>query len=119
MKNIQQIRLDKYADTKYEPSKEGIFKNQDEGVWVFAIRFEREANETSQYPLEDLLDKFGLYVSDFIDEAAFYTAKNITLELAGALQDVQNARKAIVGKRIYNIECTREDGQVYVKLAID
>lgn len=118
MKNIQQINLDKYNNSKYELIENGVYKNKEDDIHVFAINFELEENEDSQYPLEDVLDKFYLHVSDFIDEDAFYTSRNVDLELAGELLDVQNAIKSIIGKRVYNSEFI-EDGNTYAKLVIE
>ena len=119
MKNIQQINLDKYNNSKYELTENNVYKNKEEDIYVFAISFELEEDEDSQYPLEDILDKFYLHVSDFIDEDAYYTSKNVNLELGGELKDVQNAIKSIIGKRVYNSEYIGEDGKTYVKLAIE
>ena len=118
MKNIQQINLDKYNNPKYELIENNVYKNKEDDIHVFAINFELEENEDSQYPLEDILDKFYLHVSDFIDEDAFYTSRNVNLELAGELSDVQSAIKSIIGKRVYNSEFI-EDGKTYAKLVID
>ncbi|MEC4048329.1 hypothetical protein OX284_002725 [Flavobacterium sp. SUN046] len=119
MKNIKQINLDKYLDSNFEPIENGIYKNIEEDHYVFALSLELEENEDSQYPLEDLLDKFFLHVSDFIDEEAFNSSKNLELELGGELEDVQMALESIIGKRIYNSEYTGEDGKTYVKLVIE
>lgn len=118
MKNIQLIDLDKYSSSKYELIEDNIYKNTEEDIHVFAINFELEENEDSQYPLEDILDKFYLYVSDFIDEDAYYTSKNVNLELAGELTDVQNSIQSIIGKRVYNSEYVGDDGITRVKLII-
>lgn len=119
MKNIQQINLDKYNNSKYELIENNVYKNKEEDIYVFAISFELEEDEDSQYPLEDVLDKFYLHVSDFIDEDAYYSSKNINLELGGELKDVQRAIETIIGKRVYNSEYIGEDGKTYVKLAIE
>lgn len=119
MKNISQIELDKYNDPNYELIENGIYKNVEEDIHVFAFNFELEDNEDSQYPLEDILDEFNLYVSDFIDEDAFNNSKIISLELAGDLEEVQSAVNSIIGKRVYNAEYTEDDGQTYVKLVIE
>ena len=97
MKNIKLINLDKYNNTDYELIESNIYRNKQNDAYVFAVNFELEENEDSQYPLEDILDKFYLHVSDFIDEDAFYTAKNVNLELGGDLEDVQKAIKSIIG----------------------
>lgn len=119
MKNIKQINLDKYNNSKYELIEDNIYKNTEEDIYVFAINFELEKEEDSQYPLEDILDKFYLHVSDFIDEDAFYNSKNVNLELAGELSDVQDAIQSIIGKRVYNSEYVGDDGITRVKLVID
>lgn len=119
MKNILLIDLDKHSNSKYEIAEDKIYKNTEEDIYVFAVNFDLEEEEDSQYPLEDVLDKFYLHVSDFLDEDAFYSSKNISLELAGALADVQNAIQSIIGKRVYNSEYIGEDGITYVKLVIE
>lgn len=119
MKNIRHIHLDKYTNSNYELIEDNIYKNTEEDIYVFAIHFELEEDEDSQYPLEDVLDEFYLHVSDFIDEDAYYTSKNVTIELGGDLEDVQKAIKSIIGKRAYNSEYVGEDGQTYVKLIIE
>ncbi|MTH16404.1 hypothetical protein [Flavobacterium sp. LC2016-01] len=119
MKNIKHINLDKYSNPDYELIETNIYRNKQEDIHVFALNFDLEENESSQYPLEDILDKFYLHVSDFIDEDAFYTEKNVSLELGGDLEDVQKAVKSIIGKRIFNSEYIGEDGNTYVSLVIE
>jgi hypothetical protein len=119
MKNIKQTQLDKYENPNYELIENGIYLNKEESLHVFAITYELEENEDSQYPLEDILDKFYLHVSDFIDEDAFNTSKNVSLELVGDLKDAQNAIKNLIGKRAYNADYIAEDGKTYVKLIIE
>ena len=48
-----------------------------------------------QYPLEDILDEYYLYVSEFILSTRSYNA----VVLAGELEDLQRA-KCILGKKI-------------------
>ncbi|MCF2220466.1 hypothetical protein H9Q08_14355 [Chryseobacterium sp. PS-8] len=119
MKNIQLIDVEKHRNSQYELIEDKIYKNTEEAIYVFAINFDLEEEEDSQYPLEDVLDKFYLHVSDFLDEDAFYSSKNISLELAGELADVQNAIQSIIGKRVYNSEYIGEDGITYVKVVIE
>lgn len=120
MKNITQVELDKYKSPNYELIENGIYLDKQDGdLYVFAVTYELEENEDSQYPLEDILDEFYLHVSDFVDEDAFNTSKVVTLELGGDLEDAQNAVKNLIGKRAYNAEETDEDGSTYVKLVIE
>ncbi|TDO96585.1 hypothetical protein [Flavobacterium sp. 245] len=119
MKNIKHINLDKYSNADYEFIESNIYRNKEEDIYVFALNFDLEENESSQYPLEDILDKFYLHVSDFIDEDAFNTEKNVNLELGGDLEDVQKAVKSIIGKRVFNSEYIGEDGNTYLNLVIE
>ncbi|WP_223121603.1 hypothetical protein [Flavobacterium johnsoniae] len=120
MKNISQIELPKYNTPNYELIENGIyFDKQDGDLYVFAVTYELEENEDSQYPLEDILDEFYLHVSDFVDEDAFNTSKIVTLELGGDLEDAQKAVQNLIGKRAYNAEDIDEDGNKYIKLVIE
>lgn len=119
MKNIQLANLNKYKNnTNYELAEGNIYKDIKENHYVFALSYELEENEDSQYPLEDILDKFYLHVSDFIDEDNYYTSKNITLEIGGDLEDVKTAINNIIGKRVYNEEYNDNEGVIRVKLVI-
>jgi len=119
MKNIQTAVLDKYNNSNYELIENGIYLNKDDQNYFIALTYELEENEDSQYPLEDILDKFYLHVSDFINEDSFHNSKNVTVELGGDLEDLQNATNNLIGKRAYNSEYQAEDGKLYVKLIIE
>lgn len=119
MKNIQLEKLGKYQGNPNFAWIEGtIYKDLEEDHYVVALSYELEETEDSQYPLEDILDKFYLHVSDFIDEAAFYSSKSVVLELAGSLEDVKQAIDALIGKRVYNEEFEDEKGETRVRLVI-
>jgi len=117
MKNIKILKLSKYDDKeKYERIEEGIYRDladDDDTDCRIALSFELEDGEDSQYPLEDILDKYYLHVSEFIEEKppVFH------YELAGELDDIRQAME-IVGKRVYNKTYT-ENGEEYVRLAIE
>jgi hypothetical protein len=120
MKNIQLAQLDKYnGNPNYELIEGNIYKDIEEGHYVFALSYELEGEEDSQYPLEDILDKFYLHVSDFIDEDSYYESRNVTLELGGDLEDVKAAIAGIIGKRVYNEEYDDEKGVTRVRLVIE
>lgn len=111
MKNIQLAHLDKYkGNPNYELIEDNIYKDLEENHYVFALSYELEDEEDSQYPLEDILDKFLLHISDFIDEDRYYTESEITLELGGDLKDVKAAIAGIIRKRVYNEEYDDEEG---------
>lgn len=120
MKNIQLEMLDKYhGNTNFELIEGNIYKDLEENHYVFALSYELEETEDSQYPLEDILDEYFLHVSDFIDEDRFYSSREVTLELGGDLEDVKKAIAGIVDKRVYNQEFEDEEGVVRVKLVIE
>lgn len=119
MKNIRSITLEKYKELPYEYQEEHIYRNHADQIFVTALSFELEENEDSQYPLEDLLDRFNLYISGFIDPEAFNRSDHLSLELAGDPEDIRDLLKSIVGKRVYNTDVEGEDGQTYVKLIIE
>ena len=124
MKNIKILHLAKYADNaRYEFVEDAIYKDladdEDEPGFVCRIAFsyELEAGE-GQYPLEDILDKWGLYVSDFLNsEDAEKPGDIVSLELGGTLDNVRRI-KDLVGKRVVNEDFTAEDGQVYTRLVV-
>ncbi len=119
MKNIQSIQLDKYRNANYELIDNHIYHDIQEDLYVFALSFEPEAGEDEQYPLEDLLNKFYLHVSDFIEDEMEQDPEIVKLELAGSLAHAQKAIISIIGKRVYNSEYTGTDGKSYIRLVIE
>lgn len=94
-----------------------------EEIFVTSIVFEAEPeydeNEPSdsmisQYPLEDILDKYFLYVNDDYIEENAGDPVNSYVEFAS--EDIEDIRSAleILGKHVYNFE---ENG--YIKLRIE
>jgi hypothetical protein len=71
--------------------------------------------ENSQYPLEDILDKYYLYVSDVLSEAG---GPRMEIELGGTLIDVRKAI-GLAGKRAYNAEYVDEKGKTFIKLVVE
>ena len=104
-----------------------IFKNMDENteetVYVTSIIFEPETelNENqpsdkyvSQYPLEDILEKFGCYCGDDYTKENEEDLNNSYIEFVGdSIEEIENLL-SIIGKHVYN----KEDGE-YVKLIIE
>lgn len=117
MKNIKLLHLDKYNDlSKYELAESGIYKflnDNDDTCYRMSLSMEIEDEENIQYPLEDILDKYFLYVSDFIDN----TPPILNIEFAGELDDINNL-KQIIGKRVFNHQYT-DNGNTYTKLIIE
>lgn len=129
MKNIINYQAEKYITKQdYMEVEKGVYeyKEGNERIYVTSLSFvlESEYNETnyngeiSQYPLEDILDEFYCYISDFYDELNIADSKIGYLEFASTdLEDIKNLRK-IIGKHVYNKEY-QENGNTYMKLMIE
>jgi hypothetical protein len=120
MKNIENYRAEKYDSPMYVEEEPDIYSFESE--YVTSLSFEQEpelgegssAADISQYPLEDLLDKYYAYVSDFYEE--LNTADSQTCYLEFSASDIEEIRelRTIIGKHVYN----KENGD-YVDLAIE
>jgi hypothetical protein len=120
MKNIRIIELEKLKDTSnFQLVEENIYNdlNDDGGFATYriAIAMDLEDGEDTQYPLEDILDKYLVHVEEFLTNEENNSLKYI---FGGELDDVQNL-KSIVGKRVYNEEFVDEKGQTRVRLKIE
>ena len=79
MKEIQNYVASKYSDEKYSLVENGIYQTEEDGekLYLTSLSFVQEpelgegshAGEISQYPLEDLLDKFFCHIADFYDDS--------------------------------------------------
>ncbi len=121
MKNIKNYNAKKYEEPKYEKIEEGIYKIFDdwnhEDLYITSLSFIQEpelkegnsASNISQYPLEDILDKFLVHVSDSYDE--LNTADSEVCYQEFASPNLENIKKlrTIIDKHVYNKE---EDGKI-------
>ena len=114
MKDITNYQAPKYASEKYIAVEDGIFKLMYRGLSIYytSLSFVQEpeydegedASDISQYPLEDILEKFNVFVSDFYDDINVETSQICYQEFASRdLEDIQNLR-SIIGKHVYNLE---------------
>lgn len=124
MKNIRIYNAPKYGSGEYALAGTNIYRKTSEDSPYFAsIVFEQEPeydenepsdSEISQYPLEDILDKFLCSCSDYYEEVNAEDPVNSYIEFEsddiGALKNLLS----IVGKHVYN----RDDGDS-VELVIE
>lgn len=98
---------DKYVCPEYERTESGIYKHN--GKYVIALSFQQEqelgegknAADISQYPLEDILDKYCVYISDFFKSLNMSESKICYLEFTGFSEKDVVALKSLVGKHVY------------------
>ena len=78
----------------------------------------KDASSISQYPLEDLLDKFGVYISDFYKSENDAGKDTCYLEFASSdAKDIINLL-TIINKHVYNRNVII-DGEETVTLIIE
>ena len=136
MKEIKSFTAEKYMKKdlsilkkrEYREIESGIYERQqdNEVLYVTSLSFEQEpefdegeyADNISQYPLEDLLDKFYCHISDFYDELNVPDSKICYLEFAAMeISDIKKLR-SIIGKHVYN-KSYEDEGNIYIKLIIE
>ena len=121
MKNIASFRLSKSSLKKLT---DDIFTNGEK--YFIGLSFEQEPDldegmssaDISQYPLEDILDKFGVYIDNFCDD--YNGQKKEQCRLVFASDSVDNILdlKTIIGKHVYN-SVVENDGEEYIELIIE
>ena len=117
MKNFQNYTPEKYSTSEYTKIEEGIYKTKDpyenssEDCYVTSLSFEQEPDMPgeeggspqyiTQTPLEDLLDEFFVYVSDFYED--LNATSEITCYQEFCSSDIEDIRKlrTVIGKRVY------------------
>ena len=124
MKNISAFKASKYSTKDYELLEDDIYRCGD--VCVITLQFQQEPEmdegsssaDISQYPLEDILDRFNVHISDFYDSENKCAKVNCRLEFASRkIENIRNL-KSIIGKRVYNKVVTK-NGDDFVELVIE
>ena len=123
MKNIRLEKNLKYENVElYKPVADGIYEDlsdKREDRFRMTISYELEDIESNnQFPLEDILDKYLMYVSDFFDDENIKGSGKYKLELGGFLDYMKKANE-IIGKKIYNQDSTDNDGKIWTKMIIE
>ena len=108
MINIHCFLPKKYKQAKYKSHGENVFEN--DGIFYSSISFQQEPElgegknprDISQYPLEDILDRYGVWVSDFYKRLNKPNGDICYLELASRDLNAILALQEIMGKHVYN-----------------
>lgn len=108
MKNIENFESEKYTVSSYTEVEPGVY--QCSIGYVTSLCFEQEpelgegysSTEISQYPLEDILDRFNVFVSDFYKDLNENDSSVCRLEFCGsAVKNIKQLR-SIIGKHVFN-----------------
>ncbi|SDY58748.1 hypothetical protein [Lachnobacterium bovis] len=124
MKEIRNYDAFKYHDNpQYIKIEDGIYKKDDDYVTSLSFVQEPEfeeginASDISQFPLEDILDRYFCFISDFYESINVESSTICYLEFAAReLDDIRSLRE-IIGKHVYNKE-VKHGEQTYVDLII-
>lgn len=124
MKDIKNYDAQKYNGENYKKVEDGIYKVGDyfDTTYVTSLTFIQEpelgegdnASDISQYPLEDILDKFLVHVTDFYDELNEETSQICYQEFGSPRLEAIRKFRSIIGKHVYNKEV-----EGYIKLIIE
>ena len=126
MKIIKALNLDKYCDSERYAQHAGfIFRDATGGVggkmgiasgpvYCVTLYAELEDDEDTQYPLEDVLDKYYVNCTEVIEEKEEAGKHIFIFEIEGEDEDSIRTIAGFVGKRVYNYQ----EGD-YIKLGIE
>ncbi len=124
MKNIVPYAPPKYQTDPYTKIAPNIYQAGE--LFVTSITFEQEpllgegtsGADISQYPLEDILERFIVHVTDFYLEKNTPNSTICYLEVGGQKIDYIKEFLSIVGKHVtYKFFC--KDGVEYAKLILE
>lgn len=126
MKNIQVYHTERYSTSDYVKVEENIYKGKNpyyqgngdcEEMYFTSLTFEQEPElgegetpeDISQYPLEGILEMFGVCVSDFYDEFNAKSECTCYQEFGSSnLEGIKNLL-GIVGKHVYEKKFYADD----------
>ena len=124
MKNIKVYTACKYADISYQEVMPGIYMYED--GFVTSLCFEQEpglgegksAADISQYPIEDVLERYCVHISDFYPKLNTEKSAVCYIEFSGRKLEYIKSLLTIVGKRVYNKDIY-ENGESCTVLIIE
>ena len=126
MKIIKSLKLDKYDDgVRYTQHDGFVYKDatggvggkmgiSSEPVYCVTLYAELEDGEDTQYPLEDILDKYYVNCTEVMEEKEEAGKRIYIFEIEGEDEETIKTIANLIGKRAYNYE----DGG-YIKLGIE
>ncbi len=134
MKNFQNYTPEKYSNPGYEKIEGGIYRTKcpynEDMIFVTSLSFEMEPEcygeedasprNLTQVPIEGILDKFSVFVTDFY-EPLNQTSETICYQEFGScdLTNLQQLR-ALIGKRFYAVPyIDEEDGEEYYNMKLE
>lgn len=134
MKSFKNYKAEKYSGGGYTEVEEGIYKTADPygihkgDIYVTSLTFELEPERYGedegspeyipQTPFEDLLDEFGVYVTDFYEDLNKASESVCYQEFgSAAIEDIKKLR-TLIGRKFY-AEPYEKDGAEYYKLVIE
>lgn len=124
MKNIRVYKAIKYCEPDFCEIEPYIFKRDNNVVISLCFQQEPELGEgnsprdISQYPLEDILDQFNVYISDFYEDLNNQSSDDCYLEFcSNSLESIRNIR-ALIGKHVFNETHESADG-TFIELMIE
>lgn len=136
MKNFKNYKPEKYGKADYQEIEDGIYKTKIRStlgsgyldVYVTSLSFEMEPerfgeesaspSNLTQVPIEGILDKFNLFVTDFYEQLNRISETVCYQEFGSfSLEDIQKLR-ALIGKRFYALPYI-EDGEEYYNMVIE
>lgn len=134
MKNFENYAPEKYMAPDFQKIENGIYKtkspygSKDDDIFVTSLSFEMEPDcygekdasprNLTQVPIEDLLDEFNLFVTDFYETLNQGSETICYLEFGSFdLADIQRLR-TILGKRFYAVPYMK-NGEEYYKMVIE
>lgn len=128
MKNFRDYTPEKYAGPDYQKVGEGIYWSRNpywrpgggqENLFVTSLAFEMEPEcygeeggcpqNITQIPLEDILDTYSVFVTDFYDGLNKDSDKVCYQEFGS--YEIENIRalRTLTGKRFYAVPCTENE----------
>ena len=108
MNNIRLLHLEKYDSNEFDLIDNYIYRNLKNGNYCVAISFELENDEDTQNPLEDILEKYSVNITDFFEVNEKDGVYTLSIEIEGSLCynevnliNIKNCLE-IIGKRVHS-----------------